>query len=119
ASGRARRPRAAGALGCGGADAAESTRPLRTLDPRSQGRDLLLRLRRPLGPRRCARRAARRPRSVSRRRGDLVRRGGGMKSKWVLALVVGVLGVVAYAGTVLATPPRGVVTTTFAVGRFD
>ena len=42
-----------------------------------------------------------------------------MKSKWFWAILAGLLGVVVYAGTVLATPPSGVVTTTFAVGRFD
>jgi quercetin dioxygenase-like cupin family protein len=42
-----------------------------------------------------------------------------MKSKWFWALLVGVLGVAVYAGTVLATTPRGVTTTTIGVGRFD
>jgi hypothetical protein len=42
-----------------------------------------------------------------------------MKSKWLLALA-GVLAVVGvYAGTVLATPPVGVTTTTIGIGRFD
>jgi quercetin dioxygenase-like cupin family protein len=42
-----------------------------------------------------------------------------MKSKWVWTILIGLVGVAVYAGTVLATPPSGVVTTTFAVGRFD
>ena len=42
-----------------------------------------------------------------------------MKSKWVWTLLAGLLGVAVYAGTVLATPPSGVVTTTIAVGSFD
>jgi quercetin dioxygenase-like cupin family protein len=42
-----------------------------------------------------------------------------MKSKWILALLVGVLGAAVYGGTVLATNPSGVTTTTFGVGRFD
>ena len=42
-----------------------------------------------------------------------------MTSKWVLALLVGVLGAAVYGGTVLATNPSGVTTTTFGVGRFD
>ena len=41
-----------------------------------------------------------------------------MKSKWFWALLVGLLSVAVYAGTLLATAPRGVTTTTFAVGRF-
>jgi quercetin dioxygenase-like cupin family protein len=41
-----------------------------------------------------------------------------MKRKWAWALLVAVVGVVVYAGTVLATTPRGVTTTTFGVGRF-
>src|SRR5439155_11222888 len=54
-----------------------------------------------------------------RRRGGLVTKGGEVKSKRVWALVLAVLGVAAYVGNVLATPPSGVTTTTFAVGRFD
>src|SRR5436189_4576577 len=42
-----------------------------------------------------------------------------MKSKWVWSLLVGVVGVAVYVGNVLATTPRGVTATTFAVGRFD
>ena len=42
-----------------------------------------------------------------------------MKSKWILALLLAVVGAAVYGGTVLATPPSGVVTTTIAVGRFD
>jgi quercetin dioxygenase-like cupin family protein len=42
-----------------------------------------------------------------------------MKSRWVCALLLAVLGAGAYAGSVLATPPSGVTTTTFGVGRFE
>ena len=42
-----------------------------------------------------------------------------MKSKLVWALLVGLLGAAVYGGTVLATNPSGVTTTTFGVGRFD
>ena len=42
-----------------------------------------------------------------------------MKSKWVWAFLVVALGAGAYGGTVLATNPSGVTTTTFAIGRFD
>jgi len=42
-----------------------------------------------------------------------------VKSKWVWILVSGALGVLAYAGTALATPPSKVTTTTYGVGRFD
>jgi hypothetical protein len=42
-----------------------------------------------------------------------------MKSKWILALLLAVVGAAAYGGTVLATPPSGVLTTIIAVGRFD
>jgi quercetin dioxygenase-like cupin family protein len=42
-----------------------------------------------------------------------------MKSKWVWTILVGLVGVAVYTGTVLATPPSGVVTNTIAVGRFD
>ena len=41
-----------------------------------------------------------------------------MKSKWVWALLLVVVGVAAYGGKVLATPPSGVTTTVFGVGRF-
>ena len=41
-----------------------------------------------------------------------------MKSRWTWALLVGVIGVAVYAGTVLATPPSGVITTVIGVGRF-
>ena len=41
-----------------------------------------------------------------------------MKSKWVWVLPVVAVGVVVYAGTVLATPPTGVQPTIFGVGRF-
>jgi len=41
-----------------------------------------------------------------------------MKSRWVLALLLGVVGVAVYAGTVLATPPSGVTTSVIGVGRF-
>ena len=42
-----------------------------------------------------------------------------MKSKWVWALLALVLGAGLYGGTVLATPPSGVTTTTIGIGRFD
>ena len=42
-----------------------------------------------------------------------------MKLKLFLALLLGVLGVAAYVGNVLATPPSGVTPTIFAIGRFD
>jgi hypothetical protein len=42
-----------------------------------------------------------------------------MKSKWVWALLLGVLGVGVYVGNVLATPPIGVTTLPIAMGRFD
>ncbi len=41
-----------------------------------------------------------------------------MSRKWALALLIATLGVTAYAGTVLATPPSGVTSTLFAVGQF-
>jgi len=42
-----------------------------------------------------------------------------MKSKWVWALLLAVLGVAVYVGNVLATPPIGVTTVPIATGRFD
>ena len=42
-----------------------------------------------------------------------------MKSKWVWALLLAVLGVAVYVGNVLATPPVGVTTNPIATGRFD
>ncbi len=48
-----------------------------------------------------------------------MRKPRAMKSKWVWALLAGVLGAAVYGGTVLATPPSEVTTTVFAVGRFD
>jgi quercetin dioxygenase-like cupin family protein len=42
-----------------------------------------------------------------------------MKVKWLLAVLAVALGAGVYGGTVLATNPSGVVTTTFGVGRFD
>jgi len=42
-----------------------------------------------------------------------------MRAKWVSALVVAAVGAAVYGGTVLATNPSGVTTTTFGVGRFD
>jgi len=39
------------------------------------------------------------------------------KLKWLF--VIGIVGVAAYGGNVLATPPSGVVSTVFAVGQFD
>jgi quercetin dioxygenase-like cupin family protein len=41
-----------------------------------------------------------------------------MRSKWVWAPLVVVVGVAVYVGNVLATPPSGVTTTTFGVGHF-
>lgn len=42
-----------------------------------------------------------------------------MKSKWLWALVVVVLGVAVYAGNVLATPSAGLTTTILAKSTFD
>jgi quercetin dioxygenase-like cupin family protein len=42
-----------------------------------------------------------------------------MRSKWALALLVGVFGATVYGGTVLATPSSGVTPTVFGIGRFD
>src|SRR5881628_1218094 len=42
-----------------------------------------------------------------------------MKRKWVWALLACTAGVAVYAGTVLATTPRGVTTTTIGIGRFN
>lgn len=42
-----------------------------------------------------------------------------MRSKWPLLVVLVVLGAGVYGGIALATPPVGVVTTTFGVARFD
>jgi quercetin dioxygenase-like cupin family protein len=42
-----------------------------------------------------------------------------MRAKWVSALVVAAVGAAVYGGTVLATNPSGVTTTTFGVARFD
>jgi quercetin dioxygenase-like cupin family protein len=39
------------------------------------------------------------------------------KLKWLF--VIGIVGVAAYGGNVLATPPSGVISTVFAVGQFD
>ena len=39
------------------------------------------------------------------------------KLKWLF--VIGIVGMAAYCGNVLATPPSGVVSTVFAVGQFD
>jgi quercetin dioxygenase-like cupin family protein len=41
-----------------------------------------------------------------------------MRSRWAWALLVVVLSVAVYAGTVLATPPTGVEPTVFGVGGF-
>jgi len=41
-----------------------------------------------------------------------------MKSKWMWAALVVVAGAALYGGVALATPPSGVTTTVFAVGRF-
>jgi quercetin dioxygenase-like cupin family protein len=42
-----------------------------------------------------------------------------MKSKWLLALLVAVLGAAVYGGVVLATPQSGVTTTILAKSTFD
>jgi quercetin dioxygenase-like cupin family protein len=42
-----------------------------------------------------------------------------VRSKWVCVLLLGAVGVAAYGGIALATPPSGVSTTVFGVGRFD
>jgi quercetin dioxygenase-like cupin family protein len=42
-----------------------------------------------------------------------------MKLKWVLGLLVGVLGLGVYAGNLLATPQVGVTTTQISKGSFD
>src|SRR6185295_6954836 len=94
---------------------------LRPLYPRSRGRDLLLRLRRTVESGRSPHGGARRAQPHPDRRGSLVliTKGGHMKSKWLWALL-GVLALVGvYAGTVLATPPVGVTTSTIGIGRFD
>jgi quercetin dioxygenase-like cupin family protein len=41
-----------------------------------------------------------------------------VKSKWVLVLLLGVLGAAVYGGVALATDPSGVITTPIGVGRF-
>jgi hypothetical protein len=42
-----------------------------------------------------------------------------MKSKWICALLVGVLGTAVYAGNVMATPSSGLTTTILAKSLFD
>jgi quercetin dioxygenase-like cupin family protein len=42
-----------------------------------------------------------------------------MQTRFTLSLLVGVVGVAVYGGTVLATPSSGVTSTVFAVGQFD
>ncbi len=42
-----------------------------------------------------------------------------MKSRWVLALLVGVVGVAVYVGNVLATPQLGLTTTILGKSTFD
>jgi quercetin dioxygenase-like cupin family protein len=42
-----------------------------------------------------------------------------MKRRWLWALLAAAFGVAVYAGTVLATTPRGVTTTTIGIGRFN
>ena len=42
-----------------------------------------------------------------------------MKSKWICALLVGILGTAVYSGTVLATPSAGVKTTILAKSVFE
>src|SRR4051794_2776787 len=95
--------------GGGGAHAGRNARPLRPLDPRPRGRDLLLRLRRPVGALRGVRRRARRPRPDPDRRGGLVRtgcswKGADMKSRWLLVVALVAIGAAVYGGKVLATP---------------
>jgi quercetin dioxygenase-like cupin family protein len=41
-----------------------------------------------------------------------------MKLRWVLSVLVVVVGLAVYGGIALATPPSGVTTTTFAIGHF-
>jgi quercetin dioxygenase-like cupin family protein len=41
-----------------------------------------------------------------------------VKSKWVLVLLLGVVGAAVYGGVALATDPSGVITTPIGVGRF-
>ena len=52
-------------------------------------------------------------------REDTSNEGGEMKSKWLWALLVVVLGVAVYAGNVLATPSSGLTTTILAKSLFD
>ncbi|HEY2945331.1 MAG TPA: cupin domain-containing protein [Vicinamibacteria bacterium] len=42
-----------------------------------------------------------------------------MQTRFTLSLLVVLVGVAVYSGTVRATPPSGVTSTTFAVGQFD
>ncbi len=42
-----------------------------------------------------------------------------MQTRFTVAILAVILGVAAYSGTVLATPPSGVTSTLFAVGHFD
>jgi len=42
-----------------------------------------------------------------------------MQTRFIRALLVVVVGVAVYGGTALATPPSGVIGTSFAVGQFD
>jgi quercetin dioxygenase-like cupin family protein len=41
-----------------------------------------------------------------------------VRSKWVCVLALGALGAATYGGIALATPPSGVTTTVFGIGRF-
>ena len=66
-------------LGSRGADRARNVGPLRPHHPCSRGRDLLLRLRCAVGPRRCAGGAARAARPASGRRSRPGRRGRAMR----------------------------------------
>jgi quercetin dioxygenase-like cupin family protein len=42
-----------------------------------------------------------------------------MKSKWMYALLAVAFGATVYVGTLLASPPSGVTTTTIGIGHFD
>ena len=41
-----------------------------------------------------------------------------MRSKWVIVLLVGVLGAAVYGGIALATPPQGVSNPLLVIGNF-
>src|SRR5262249_49545187 len=105
----ARRARGSGSLGCRADDARGHAGPVRAVDPPSRRRDLLLRLRGPVGELGRARGRPRSARAASRGRGDLVRsgargrthfgdpdrRGGRMKRSLVLPVSVAAVVVLA------------------------